>query len=84
LETDLDRGKRYARKAEQALNDANKEASDCACHTAQQKFKRAALYARHAKIAKDSSRFSVELKGSLREFDSANRFLRQCDSKTAN
>lgn len=80
-QTDLERGKRYARNAEQALNDANKEVSDCACYTVQQKFKRAALYARHAKIAKDSSRFSVELKSSIREVDSANRLLRQCDSK---
>ena len=77
-EADPVRAKRYAQKADRALSQASREASDCGCDSARRKFRTAGLYARHAKSAKDPQQFASELTRSMRGLDSANRALRLC------
>ncbi len=72
------RAKHYARRAERSLDDATRETLRCACDRAHREFRSAASYAHRAKNAKEVQQFSIMINRSLREFDSANRALRQC------
>jgi hypothetical protein len=77
-EDDLVRAKHFARKAERALDQASKEAADCDCRQAQRDFRRSALYARHAKIAKDQPQFAAELQRAVHAFAVARHAQARC------
>ena len=65
-------------QADQSLDRAAKQALDCACSKAHRGFRSAAVYARRARIARDTQQFSSALNRSFHEFDAANRALRRC------
>jgi hypothetical protein len=76
--SDLEEGQDYARKAHNALDDAEMAATDCGCDVAAVDFGDASSKAKRARDADDAEEFVDELNGAIRGYNSAISQLPSC------
>jgi len=68
-QTNLDDGKRLARRLERAIGDAAVEASDCECEQSAAKLDAAAARVRRARSADSRREFSVQINHAIDDFN---------------
>lgn len=75
---DLDEGRDLARRARNALDDAETAAMACRCEAAASEFSTASSRARRARDADDPNEFVDALNSSIRSFNEGLAEVRQC------